>query len=201
MRLILIRHAVTAETGTVLSGRTPGIPLSEEGRAMAETLAAGLGRLRPAAVVTSPIERCKETAVIVAGRLGQRVRTQRAFIEADYGAWTGRSLRSLRKLKAWNRLMVSAGRFRFPEGETLHEVQQRAVAAVERLAADHPRGTVIVVSHADVIRCVLAHYLGMGIDLIHRLHVAPASASVVVLGPEAPPMVPAVNQQFQEVFR
>lgn len=168
---------------------------------MAENLAAALQRLRPAAVVTSPIERCKETAHIVAGRLGQRVRTQRAFIEADYGTWTGRTLRSLRRLKAWDRLMASAGRFRFPEGETLHEVQQRSVAAVERLNAAHSRGTVIVVSHADVIRCILAHYLGMGIDLVHRIHVAPASVSVVMLGPDGPPMVPVVNQQFEEVWR
>jgi probable phosphoglycerate mutase len=122
-------------------------------------------------------------------------------MEADYGRWSGRTLSSLRRLKAWNRLMMSASRFRFPEGETLEEVQRRGVRAVEGLVAHHPKKTVVAVSHADVIRCVLAHYLGVPLDLVHRLHVAPASVSVVLLHGDAPPVVPTVNQQFGAVWR
>lgn len=195
MQLYLIRHAVTAETGKLLSGRTPGIALSSEGVEMAERAASALAALRPAAVLTSPIDRCRQTAQILGDQWSMRPRVERAFIEADYGTWTGRTLTSLYRLKAWSRLMASASRFRFPEGETLAEVQQRAVRACERLAQRHPKNaTVVVVSHADVIRAVLAHYLGMPLDLIHRLSVRPASRSVVALVGDAPPHVAVVNE-------
>jgi probable phosphoglycerate mutase len=194
MRCYLIRHAVTGETGTTLSGRLPGIPLSPDGRAMAERTARAHASLRPAAVVTSPIDRCRETAAILGAQWGVRPRVDRRFIEADYGRWSGRTLASLRKLKAWSRLMSSASRFRFPDGETLEEVQRRAVIGIEALAAGHRAdATVVVVSHADVIRALLAHYLGMPLDLIHRLDVRPASTSVIELTADHPPRVPIVN--------
>ena len=196
MRLYLIRHAVTAETGVSLSGRLPGIGLSADGTEMAEDAGSALSHLKPAALVTSPIQRCRETASIIGRQWQMRPKNDRAFIEADYGAWSGRKLASLYRLRAWSHLMASAARFRFPEGETLEEVQRRAVAGVERLAnANRKDATVLVVSHADVIRSVLTHYLGMPLDLIHRLDVRPASVSVVELVGDRPPRVPFVNHQ------
>jgi broad specificity phosphatase PhoE len=92
--------------------------------------------------------------------------------------------------------MAGAPRFRFPQGETLDEVRIRAVGATEGLAGSLPAGAVaIVVSHADVIRVLLAHYLGMSLDLVHRLRVAPASVSVVELPSQGTPLVSVVNQQ------
>ena len=88
MRILLLRHAVTGETGKVLTGRLPGVSLSEAGVTMAEELGATLGDSKLAAVYTSPIERCKETATIVAKQHGLRVRTRSGFVEADYG-WAG----------------------------------------------------------------------------------------------------------------
>ncbi len=114
-------------------------------------------------------------------------------MEADYGTWLGRPLRSAYKLKAWGQLMASPARFRFPEGETLSEVQWRAVAAVERLATLHRDKAVAVGSHADVIRVVLAYYLGMPLDLIHRVNVLPASVSIVDLHTSGHVGVPVVN--------
>ncbi len=196
MQLHLVRHAVTPETGVTLSGRLPGIPLSDEGRDMATRAAAEMGALKPAALLTSPIERCRETAAILGRQWNLQPATDPSFIEADYGTWSGRKLRSLYQLKAWDSLMGAASRFRFPGGETLEDVQHRAVAATERLAGEHRnRAVVVVVSHADVIRSVLAHYLGMPLDLIHRLHVGPASTSVVVLPKTGGPTVPVVNER------
>jgi probable phosphoglycerate mutase len=193
MRLYLIRHAVTAETGRRLSGRIPGIALSSEGRDMATALAEHLSSVSFKAIYSSPIERCRETAGIVAAGRRIRPRVDKAFIEADYGKWSGRSLKSLYKLKAWGSLMTSASRFRFPEGETLEEVQRRAVAGVERLALEHGDSPVAVSSHADVIRAVLAHYLGTPLDLIHRLDVLPASVSIIDLHSSGAVRVPVVN--------
>jgi len=194
MRFYLLRHAVTAETGITLSGRLPGIPLSADGRHMAEFAADMLAALRPAMLVSSPVDRCKETAGIVGGQWGLKPHLDRAFIEADYGSWSGRKLAALYRLKAWSHLMASAARFRFPDGETLEEVQRRAVAGIERLAATHRKdATIVIVSHADVIRSLVAHYLGMPLDLIHRLNVRPTSISVVELNGDGPPRVPIVN--------
>jgi probable phosphoglycerate mutase len=155
-----------------------------------------LAHLRPRALVTSPLERCRETAEIVGGALHRTAVVDEAYIEADYGSWSGRRLSSLRRLKGWSSLMAGASRFRFPQGETLDEVRIRAVGATEGLAGSLPAGAVaIVVSHADVIRVLLAHYLGMSLDLVHRLRVAPASVSVVELPSQGTPLVSVVNQQ------
>ncbi len=194
MRLYLVRHAPTDETGSVLSGRLGGVLLSPSGRELASALASDLAALRPAALYSSPLERCVETAEILgtAWRLDPIVSP--ALTEADYGRWSGRRLASLYRLKAWRSLMAAASRFRFPDGESLREVQNRAVTAVEDLAAAHRQRTVVAVTHADIIRVVLAHYLGMPLDLVHRLHVRPASISVVDLPASGmPPVVATIN--------
>lgn len=193
MRLFLIRHAVTPETGKRLSGRTPGISLSPEGKIMADELGERLSAVTFDAIYTSPIERCRETAAAVASGRRVQPKVNKAFTEADFGSWTGRTLKSLYKLKAWQELMISASRFRFPDGETLEEVQHRAVVAIEQLATQHRNQTVAVASHSDVIRVALAHYLGTPLDLIHRLDVRPASVSIIQLYPSGPVRVPMVN--------
>jgi probable phosphoglycerate mutase len=192
MRLYLIRHAVTAETGQRLSGRVSGIHLSPDGQEMAAAAAELLSSTRFEAIYTSPIERCHETATAIASGRRLQPKRHKAFIEADYGHWSGRPLKSLYKLKAWQSLMVAASRFRFPDGETLGEVQTRAVAGVEQLASEH-RGTVAITSHADVIRAILVHYLGAPLDLIHRIDVLPASVSIVELHSSGGVRVPVVN--------
>lgn len=159
---------------------------------MAAATAQHLEPVKFEAIYTSPIERCHETASAIASGRRLRPRVDKAFVEADYGRWSGRTLKSLYKLKAWQNLMVSASRFQFPEGETLSAVQHRAVAGVERLAVRH-KGHVAVASHADVIRAILANYLGMPLDLIHRIDVLPASVSIVDLYSAGPVRVPVVN--------
>ncbi len=197
MRALLVRHGVTAETGKVLTGRLPGVALSDRGRLDARVAAQRLTKREIVAVYSSPIRRCRETARIIATPHGLTPLTDRGFVEADYGTWSGRTLKDLARLKAWGRLMESASRFRFPEGETLHEVQARAVAALESLASLHGDVEVAIVSHADVIRALLCNYLGMPVDLIHRLHVGPTSLSVVELTAAGPVLVPVVNHAFE----
>jgi probable phosphomutase (TIGR03848 family) len=193
MRLLLLRHAVTTETGARLTGRLPGVALSEEGVAMAEALAARLAPLKLAALYTSPIERCAQTAEIVARGRSIAVSPTDALVETDFGRWSGRTLKSLYRLDGWRQLMMSASRFRFPDGETLREVQVRSVSAIEEMAVRHRHGIVLAVSHADVIRAALAHYLGTPLDMIHRLNVDPASVSAIDLAPDGAVAVPFVN--------
>ena len=179
--LLLARHAVTAETGSMLSGRKPGIDLSDKGREQAEALAERLAVLPIAAVYASPIERTMQTAAPVAARHGLTVRTLPGVIEADYGEWTGGKLGELAKEDLWRTVQRAPSRARFPAGESLAEMQVRMVAALETVVAEHPGETVVVVSHADPIKSAIAHYTGAHLDHFQRIVVSPASVTVFQL--------------------
>jgi probable phosphoglycerate mutase len=190
-RLLLVRHAPTAETGTRLTGRLPGVSLTEEGRLAAKRLAERLADHRVAAVFTSPLARTAETAAEIAAVHRLQPVVDERLLEVDYGKWAGRTLTSLRRLKAWRTVMVAPSRMRFPEGESLLEAQTRAVSACEDIAAR--KGTVVAVTHADIIKAVVSHYLGQPLDLFQRIGVAPTSVTVLELSKGGVPVVLAVN--------
>ena len=181
-----VRHAVTEHTGKRLSGWMEGISLTEQGREQAEAVAERLADQNFEAVYSSPIERTLETARAIASPHGIRVQSRRELGEVEYGGWTNRSLRSLMRTKLWGTVQRWPSAARFPDGESLREVQVRALAEVERIAAEHPKGKVCCVSHGDVIKLVVAHYLGVHIDLFQRIVVAPASISVISLTERGP---------------
>jgi broad specificity phosphatase PhoE len=193
MRLYLIRHSLTPDTGKRLSSTDQSVSLSPEGSELARRLGEHLREVPLSAIYTSPYQRCRETASAVARGRKLRPRVADGFVEADYGKWRGRPLKSLYRLKAWQELMMSASRFRFPEGETLSEVQGRAVSGVEDLVAKHPDEPVAVASHGDVIKVILAYYLGLPLDLSHRIEPVPASVSVVDIPKQGSPRVPVMN--------
>lgn len=193
MRLLLIRHAPTPETGTRLTGRQPGVGLSAKGREMADALGERLAGARLRAVYSSPQQRCRETAKPIAQQAGLSATSYRSFAEVDYGTWTGRSLSSLRRTKLWRQLFIAPSRVRFPGGESLPEMQARAVDAAEELTARHGDHLVAVVSHGDVIKAVLAHYLGIHLDLFQRLHVGPGSVAAIDLPEFGVPAVLSMN--------
>jgi len=176
-RLVLARHAVTAQTGPLLSGRQPGIALSEEGRGQAAALADRLAPLPVAAVYASPIERTTETAQAVAQRHQLAVRALEGVLEADYGEWTGQKLADLAKTDLWKVVQRAPSRAAFPGGESLAAMQARMVQALEGVVADHPGALVVVVSHADPIKAAIAHYTGVHLDLFQRIVVNPASVT------------------------
>jgi probable phosphomutase (TIGR03848 family) len=181
--LLLLRHAATEHTGARLTGWTRGVHLSDAGREQAAALA---GRLAPVpidAVYASPLERCQETAAVVAEPRGLKVETIEDLGEVRYGAWTGRTLKEVAKEPAWKVVQGNFSAARFPEGESVFELQARAVIAVERLREAHQGQTVAVCSHADVIKVLAGHYLGLHLDLCPRLVVSPASLTAVAFGP------------------
>ena len=181
--LLLLRHAVTEHTGARLSGWTPGLHLSAEGQRQAKELA---GRLEPVpvdALYASPLERCQETAAAVAEAKGLDVETLEDIGEVRYGDWTGRALKELGREPLWKVVQSSPSTVRFPQGESLFEMQARAVLAIERLREAHPKQTVAVCSHADVIKALTCHYLGMHLDLFQRVVVSPASVTAFAFGP------------------
>ena len=175
---MLARHAVTAQTGPLLSGRAPGIDLSEAGRAQATALGVRLAGLPVAAVYASPIERTTQTAAAVAAPHGLAVRSLEGVLEADYGEWTGQRIADLAKSDLWKVVQRTPSRATFPGGESLAAMQSRMVATLEGVVAGHPGELVVVVSHADPIKAAIAHFGGVHLDLFQRVVVSPASVTV-----------------------
>ena len=187
--LLLVRHAVTEQTGPMLTGRTPGVDLSDDGRTQAAALADRLADLPVAAVYSSPIERTAQTAAAVAERHGLAVQALPGALEADYGEWTGGTLADLAKTDLWKTVQRAPSRARFPGGESLAEMQARIVDCLEAVVADHPGEIVVVVSHADPIKAAIAHYTGVHLDLFQRIVVSPASVTAFQLSPHGAALV------------
>lgn len=185
--LILVRHGRTEANATgMLAGRTPGVRLDATGAEQAARVAERLAKVSLAALVTSPLERCRDTAAAIAkaqpGRL--RVAREKGLTECDYGEWQGRPLKELAKEKLWTVVQTQPSAAAFPGGESMTEMQARGVEAVRRrdaaIEADHGAGaTWVAVSHGDVIKSILADALGMHLDLFQRIHVDPASVSII----------------------
>ena len=174
-------------TGKRLYGRSEGVTLSEAGRAQAEDLARRVSEVTVHALYSSPLERCLETAAPIAKATGLTPRVAKGLIEIDYGSWTGKPFTTLSRTKLWKEFHgATPSAPRFPGGETLAEAQARAVKAVNQLADRHPKDTVAVVSHGDVVALVLAHFAGIHIDQFQRLEIAPASVTAIAVGAGAP---------------
>ncbi len=183
--VLLVRHGLTPLTGPVLAGWTPGVHLDERGQAQATALAGRLRDVPLAAVVTSPLERCRETAeAILAGREpAPPLHLDDQLGEVRYGSWTGRELKALRREPLWAVIQGRPSAAVFPDGEGLAEMGARAVSAVRRWsAALGSEATFAVVSHGDVIKAILADALGLHLDGFQRIAVDPCALSVVRYG-------------------
>jgi probable phosphomutase (TIGR03848 family) len=192
--LILARHGRTTANATgVLAGRSKGVHLDDTGVDQARAAAERLAGLTLATVVSSPLERCRETAREIARRQDPvaKVSAERGLLECDYGSWTGRALKTLAKEPMWRTVQNHPSAAAFPEGETMADMSARAVAAVRRwdakVEAEHgPDAVWVAVSHGDVIKAILADALGIHLDAFQRIMVDPASLSVVRYTPLRP---------------
>ncbi len=177
----LIRHGENDWIGRRLVGWIPGVHLNARGQAQAEALASVLAGVSLRGIYTSPLARARETAAPLARAHQMQPVARKALGEVRFGKWEGKSLRELRRRKLWPVIQDTPSLARFPGGESFGEVQARVVEELERLHHQHPGGTVACVSHADVIRLAVAYYLGLPLDLFHRLTIAPASITILHL--------------------
>jgi broad specificity phosphatase PhoE len=177
----LVRHGQTDAVGSYLAGTAAGTPPNRDGEAQVQRLAEQFRDVALAAIVSSPLERARQTAEPIARTRGFAIEVSAAFVEFEIGAWTGRTFADIDADPEWRRFNAARSLVRAPGGELMLDVQQRAVAALIDLAARYPNDSVLVVSHGDVIRAALMYFLGMPIDMLHRIDVAPASVSIVTL--------------------
>lgn len=187
--LLLVRHGrTTANASGILAGRTPGVLLDETGVEQARSAGRRLTGVRLVTEVSSPMERCLQTAEqmrVGRGATGDpAVVVDEALAEVDYGSWSGRSLQELAREELWRTVQAHPSAARFPEGESMVAMAQRSVAAIrgrQDRIADEVGGEAVwmVVSHGDIIKAVLADALGLHLDQFQRLVVDPASISIV----------------------
>jgi probable phosphoglycerate mutase len=188
--VLLVRHGLTASTGQLLTGWTPGIGLDDRGRAQATAIAERLAPVPLHAIVTSPLERCQQTAEAIAGARGQaadeggavRPVIDERVGECRYGDWTGKALKDLAKDPLWPAVQAhpSSVRFPGPDGEAMLDMQHRAVSAVRDWNARlGPEATYVVCSHGDVIKAIVADALGLHLDMCQRVQADPCSLTVI----------------------
>ena len=200
--VLLVRHGLTAGTGSVLTGRMPGIGLDDRGRGQAAAVGARLADVPLDAIISSPLQRCQETAAAIAAARSAgldpatppnghqlAVTEDDRFAEVAYGDWTGKPIKKLAKEPLWRVVQAhpSAVRFPGPDGESLPGVQERAVAAIRdwntRLG---PKAVYLVCSHGDVIKSIIADSLGLHLDMFQRIQVDPCSVSLIRYTPLRP---------------
>lgn len=192
--VILVRHGrTTANASGLLAGRTPGVELDQTGRDQAAATGDRLAVVPLVGVVSSPLERCRQTGQFLLDRQSGTPHTpiEDALTECDYGSWQGRTLEELAKEELWKTVQSHPSAVTFPGGESMAAMQARSVAAIRRhdaaFEAEHGPGAVwAAVSHGDIIKSVLADALGMHLDMFQRINVGPASVSIVHYGPGRP---------------
>ena len=191
--LVLVRHVLTAMTGPLLAGWTPGLHLDERGEKQAGAVAERLRPVPLAAIVSSPLDRCLDTAAAIAGGREQQVQVDDRLGECRYGDWTGKAIKDLAKDPMWKVVQQHPSAAVFPGGEALRDTQNRAVTAVrdwnDRLGPD---ATWLACSHGDVIKAIVADALGLHLDQFQRILVDPCSVTVIRYT-ETRPFVVRVN--------
>jgi probable phosphoglycerate mutase len=193
--ILLVRHG---ENDWVkkhrLAGWIEGIHLNENGRQQAADAAERLAALPIKAIYSSPVLRCRETADFIAKSQDLPINLLDEIGEVRYGKWEGKKIKKLAKKKEWFTVQFYPSRMQFPGGDTLRRVQSRGVEAIETLAQTYrDRDIIVVVSHADLIKLVLAHYLGVHIDLFQRIMISPASISALHLAKNGMVRVGRIN--------
>ncbi len=178
----LLRHAAHDRLGRVLCGRMAGVSLSEAGRSQALKLAERVSRETVTAIYSSPLERARETAALIAARLGLEVEVAPEINEIGFGDWSGLTFDELGRDPRWTSWNAARSVTRPPGGETMLEAQGRAVRFTEHLRENHRDGAAALVSHADLLKALLAYFLGLPLDGIGRFEIGPASLSTVAVG-------------------
>jgi probable phosphoglycerate mutase len=156
-RLLLVRHAESEGNRDRVFTATPAVGLTERGREQAGTTADWIGtRYAPRRIVTSPYTRARETAAILAARLGLAAVVEEDLRERDYGRLAGLPY-------ATPRPDFDAARYWLwrPEGgETLVEVAARVGAVLDRLSREDPAGEIVIVSHGAAMMAACRHVTG-----------------------------------------
>ncbi|MGH2515282.1 MAG: histidine phosphatase family protein [Ktedonobacterales bacterium] len=193
--ILLIRHGQTTyNVEGRLPGQLPGVPLTDEGRRQAHSAAVALAAVPLTAVLSSPLERARDTAAILARGWDLPVREDPRLMDTDVPRWAGQKLDEVNKQDpAWKAFLDNPAAP--PEGvEGFPSVQARAVAVIEEALANAELGNYIaVVAHADVVKLIVAHYTNVPLLTARFLSISNASLSALAFAENSPPHLLAMN--------
>ena len=174
---VLVRHGAHDRLDRFLDGRRPGVHLNVLGHRQAAWAADRLASRQVDAILSSPLERTRETAEVIAARLGVDVKIDPALEELDFGSWSGKTIEDLKPLEDWRQWNEARAIAPTPAGDTMRAAQGRMLDLVDRLRLDRPKGCFVLVGHSDPLKATLFFYLGLSLDKLHRIKVAPGSLS------------------------
>ena len=178
----MVRHASHEDIGSRLSGRIPDLALTAAGRMQAKALARGIAAEMPDAIHSSPILRAKQTAEAIADACSLDVEIAQALEEVDFGEWTGRTFDELEGDPEWDFWNAQRSQASTPSGESMQAAQDRAYAHLVAAAEEYRGKTLVMVTHCDIIRALVAAILGLSLDNILHFDVGPASLTRVEAG-------------------
>ncbi|HEY0681361.1 MAG TPA: histidine phosphatase family protein [Steroidobacter sp.] len=190
--LVLVRHATCARMDEMLLGRTVDAPLAEIGLREAEAMAHALDPHHETLIVVSPRRRAQQTASAIAARCQGELLTSAAIDELDFGHWSGQTFSELAHDPAWRRWNEQRNLAATPAGERISDVQARVLDHLQRLCQAFPGRPMVLVTHAEVIRAALLHWLQAPVAAYRRLAISPASMSRVSLS-DWGPCVDSIN--------
>lgn len=177
---LCIRHGKCDPIGKYVAGRIKGIHLNREGQEEVEELSIEIAKMDIEKVFSSPLERACETAEIICRKMNLDYEVRHELIEIDYGDWSGKTIEELHGLTLWNLYNRQKSLLHVPNGEMIIEVEARMASFVEEIRRKY-KGNVILISHGEPIKCLIAHYAGVPIDLIGRIEIDTASVTTLVL--------------------
>ena len=194
--ILVVRHGQTDWNAIQRVMGRKDIPLNEIGRAQAAVVRDWLTDIPLDAVYTSPVLRAKQTTeIILEGKPNLTLQEEEGLAEINYGDWIGKLFFDVHQefKESYEAYLKNPSRLQIPGGERVSDVQKRVVAVVEKVRKKHEGGKILLVSHADLIKMIFVHYLGISLDHIHQIGCANGSLSIYRFGGEWGDRLVALN--------
>ena len=196
---LLLRHAHSvANKAGILAGQLEGIGLSKDGIAQVNKLTSSFENLKIDRIISSPMQRCLETVEGIARSKRKRISIDERLIEMNYGSWSGKKLSKLSRMKEWKVIQTKPSAFRFPQGESFKELEERIESLLKDLSRKYPKETILIITHGDIVKIAASLTVGSGLDNFQKFAVDPCSLTTLSWGSKAR-MLLTFNQKIVSI--
>jgi probable phosphomutase (TIGR03848 family) len=196
---LLLRHAHSvANKAGILAGQLEGIGLSKDGIAQVNKLTSSFENLKIDRIISSPMQRCLETVEGIARSKRKRISIDERLIEMNYGSWSGKKLSKLSRMKEWKVIQTKPSAFRFPQGESFKELEERIESLLKDLTRKYPKETILIITHGDIVKIAASLTVGSGLDNFQKFAVDPCSLTTLSWGSKAR-MLLTFNQKIVSI--
>jgi len=196
---LLLRHAHSvANKAGILAGQLEGIGLSKDGIAQVNKLTSSFENLKIDRIISSPMQRCLETVEGIARSKRKRISIDERLIEMNYGSWSGKKLSKLSRMKDWKVIQTKPSAFRFPQGESFKELEERIESLLKDLSRKYPKETILIITHGDIVKIAASLTVGSGLNNFQKFAVDPCSLTTLSWGSKAR-MLLTFNQKIVSI--